>query len=171
MYSQSSLCLPESPQNSYQWFFFTSLRLRNTIANWRIRQAYSSPKTLILSSRIEKLLKKVRPWIFLQILMHNNFRQRNGIESEFFTQALCWEYYSNIRNEVVANFNTSHQRPWFWVQKLKKKVRVWRFFQILMHNNFRPKKSISMKLFIEALCWEYYKQIKEFSCHAVHQIP
>ena len=111
----------KTPQNSYQWFFFTSLRLRNTIANWRIRQAYSSPKTLILSSRIEKLLKKDIPWIFLQILMHNNFRQRNGIESEFFTQALCWEYYSNIRNEVVANFNTSHQRPWFWVQKLKKK--------------------------------------------------
>ena len=36
--------------------------------------------------------------------MHNNFRKTNGIQSEFFTQALCWEYYSNTKNEVVAHF-------------------------------------------------------------------
>ena len=48
---------------------------------------------------------------------------------------------------------------------------MWRFFQILMHNDFRQANAINMKFFMKALFWEYYKQIKEFSSHTIHQIP
>ena len=46
---------------------------------------------------------------------------------------------------------------------------MWKFFQILTHSNFRQTNATNMKSFVEALCLEYYKQIKEFS--KIHQIP
>ena len=35
-----------------------------------------------------------------QILAHDNFEQTNGIHLEYFTKALCWEYYSKPKNLV-----------------------------------------------------------------------
>ena len=41
---------------------------------------------------------------FFQILTYINFRETNGINMAFFTQALCWEYYSKPKNLVVIQF-------------------------------------------------------------------
>ena len=46
----------------------------------------------------KKNLKNVRIWRFFQILTHNNYEQTDGIQLEFFTQVLCWEYYSKPKN-------------------------------------------------------------------------
>ena len=87
--------------------------------------------------------------------MHNNFRQTNGIKSEFLTQALCWEYYNKIKNEVVVH----SPKTLILSSKIEKKSRNMVFFSSnLKHNNFRQTNAINMKLFIEALCWD--KQIK-----------
>ena len=48
--------------------------------------------------KLKKSLRRSESRAFFQILMHNNFRQANVIELEFFAQALCWEYYSSIKN-------------------------------------------------------------------------
>ena len=61
--------------------------------------------------------------------------------------------------------------PNFEFKNWKKKLEYGFFKKILMHNNFRQTNAINMKLFIEALCWDYYKQIKKFGSHTIHQIP
>ena len=35
---------------------------------------------------------------FFQILTHSNYKQTSGIQLEFFTQGLWWEYYSKPKN-------------------------------------------------------------------------
>ena len=61
-----------------------------------------SSKTLILVQTLKKELKMSESGV--QILMHNNFRQTTGINIKFFSQALCWEYYSKPKNLVVIQF-------------------------------------------------------------------
>ena len=47
---------------------------------------------------LKKSLRRSESGAFFQILMHDDFQQTNVIELEFLTQALCWEYYSKIKN-------------------------------------------------------------------------
>ena len=54
-------------------------------------------RTQFWVQKLKKSLRRSESKAFFQILMHNNFRQRNVIQSDFFTQALCWEYYSKIK--------------------------------------------------------------------------
>ena len=51
-----------------------------------------------------KKLKNVRIQRFFLNLTYINFRQTNAINMNFFTQALCWEYYSKPKNVVVIQF-------------------------------------------------------------------
>ena len=46
--------------------------------------------TLILSSEIEKVLKRSESGTFSQILMHNSFWKTNGIRLKFFTQTILY---------------------------------------------------------------------------------
>ena len=62
--------------------------------------------------------------------MHNNFRQTNGIESEFLTQALCWEYYNKIKNEVVVH----SPKTLILSSKIEKKVGI--CFLFVFFSNF-----------------------------------
>ena len=39
-----------------------------------------------------KLKKSQSLEVFFQILMHDSYEQTNGVQLDFFTQALCWEY-------------------------------------------------------------------------------
>ena len=49
--------------------------------------------TIILSSKIEKKHEKYQNLEgFFQILTHSNYKQTSGIQLEFFTQGLWWEY-------------------------------------------------------------------------------
>ena len=60
--------------------------------------------TIILSSKIEKKKhqKKHEKYQnlegFFQILTHSNYKQTSGIQLQFFTQGLWWEYYSKPKN-------------------------------------------------------------------------
>ena len=46
----------------------------------------------------KKTQKRSETGGFFQILTHDNYEQTNGIQSVFFAQALCWEYYSKPKN-------------------------------------------------------------------------
>ena len=72
---------------------------------------YNKPKnlivipsnTIILSSKLKKKKKKKHEKYqnlegFFQILTHSNYKQTSGIQLEFFTQGLWWEYYSKPKN-------------------------------------------------------------------------
>ena len=50
-----------------------------------------------LTSKIEKIHKKGST-AFFQTSIHNNFQQANVIQLEFFTQVLCREYCSKMKN-------------------------------------------------------------------------
>ena len=42
--------------------------------------------------------------VFFAILIHDDYEQRNGIESEAFTPAMCWENYSILKDLVDIKF-------------------------------------------------------------------
>ena len=44
-------------------------------------------------------------------------------------------------------------------------------FQMPMHNNFWQANVIQLELFTQALYWEYYSKIKEFSSHTLPERP
>ena len=83
----------------------------------------------------------------------------------------CYQYDSFYTSSMLGilqqteqlSRRTLYQRPQFWVQKLKKSLRMsgsGTFFQILMHNNFWQTNVIKLDFFRQALCWEYYSKIK-----------
>ena len=57
---------------------------------------------VILSPKIEE--KNISIWRFFQISTHKNVIQTNSINVKFFMQALCWECYSKLKNEVGIYF-------------------------------------------------------------------
>ena len=78
---------------------------------------YNKPKNLVAIEFIKyhnfefknwkKLLKNVRIRSFFYILTNdNNYELTNGIQLEFFAQALCWEYYSKPK-KIVSSLQIS----------------------------------------------------------------
>ena len=54
---------------------------------------------------------------FLQILTHDNYKQTNGIQVDFFYTSPMLEI---LQQTEVLSRHKLYQRPYFWVQKLKK---------------------------------------------------
>ena len=42
--------------------------------------------------------------VFFAILIHDDYEQKNGIESEAFTPAMCWENYRILKDLVDIKF-------------------------------------------------------------------
>ena len=79
--------------------------------------------------------------------MHNNLQQTNVIQLEFFTQALCWEYYSKIKNCIVIHLI---KHPNFEFKNEKKTLKISEsggFFQILTHDDYEQINGIQLELF------------------------
>ena len=90
---------------------------------------------------------------FFQILTYINFRETNGINMAFFTQALCWEYYTKPKNLVVIQF-IKYPNFELKIKKRKKKkkrkeknIRIWSFFQILTHDNYEQTNGVQLEFF------------------------
>ena len=86
--------------------------------------------------------------MFFQILTYIKFRQTNAISYNFFTQSLCWEYYSKQKDLVVIQFI---KYPNFEFKSWKKKT--WQIsesrgcFQILTHDNYEQTNGIQLEFF------------------------
>ena len=75
----------------------------------------------------------------------------------FFTQALCWEYYSKPKNLVVIQF-IKYPNFELKIEKKKKKkkenkrkeknIRIWSFFQILTHDNYEQTNGVQLEFFL-----------------------
>ena len=73
----------------------------------------------------------------------------NAIKLEFFTQALCWEYYTLTLSSIIEKVLLGILQTLILssiIEKVLKKVRI--FFQILMRNNFRQTNVIPLQFFM-----------------------
>ena len=82
----------------------------------------------------------------------------------FFTQALCWEYYSKPKNLVVIQFIKYPNFEFkFFLKKWQLSESGGVFFQILTHDNYEQTNGIQLELFYTIPMLGILQQSKELS--------
>ena len=90
----------------------------------------------------------------------------------FFTQALCWEYYSKPKNLVVIQFIKCPNFEFkFFLKKWQLSESGGVFFQILTHDNYEQTNSTQLKFFYTSLTLGVLHQTEGLSRHKLHQKP
>ena len=81
----------------------------------------------------------------------------------FFTQVLCWEYYSKPKNSVVIQFIKYPNFEFInWKKKNTKNIRIWRFFTIwlLWTNKCYPTRTFLDKPYAGNTMANFYQILK-----------